>query len=238
MRMQNANIWRRSLLFGFVTLFLCGIGDWLIGYEPSGGEPMLFGFMNTALVNVPAWFYVISMLLGILSGFGCKSYAPAMTEILEYKGIDRNSKMFRVFRFGFSSAPLMFVTFHTACCIELLIVQAALRGGFDPALADQTFRTPIAFTLIPFTIWCFVVDIPITVAYMYFVLKGKLGLPKSAFLLCPLGMSLLTKVFYAVMIGVGLKEYAFLAGCGESWGHAFMCLAFLKAIKPNTNKEQ
>lgn len=73
---------------------------------------------------------------------------------------------------------------------------------------------------------------------MYFVLKGKLELPKAAFLLCPLGMSLLAKVFYAVMVGVGLKDHASLAGCGESWGHTFMCLAFLKAIKPNTNKER
>ncbi len=236
--MKDADKLRKSLLFGFVTLFLCGIGDWLIGYEPDGGEPMLFGFMNTALVNVPVWFYVISMIFGILSGFGCKSYAPAMIKILEWTGVDRNSKMFRLFRFGFSSAPLMFVTFHTACCIELLIVQAALRGGFDPSLADKTFLIPIAFTLIPFTIWCFVVDIPITIAYMYFVLKGELGIPKSAFLLCPLGMSLLTKVFYAFMVSVELREYAFLAGCGESWGHAFMCLAFIKAVKLKPNKDQ
>ncbi len=73
---------------------------------------------------------------------------------------------------------------------------------------------------------------------MYFALKGKLGLTKAAFLLCPLGMSLLTKVFYAVMVGVGLKDYAFLVGGGESWGHAFLCLAFLRAIKMNTNKEK
>lgn len=96
---------------------------------------------------------------------------------------------------------------------------------------------PVAITLIPFTIWCFAVDIPITVAYMYFTLKGKLGLQKAAFLLCPLGMSLVTKVFYAVMVGIGLKEYAFLAGCGESWGHAFMCLAFLKAVKLKKKEE-
>lgn len=87
--MKQTEIWIKSLLFGFVTLFLCGIGDWLIGYEPNGGEPMLFGFVNTALVNVPAWFYVLSMILGILSGFGCKSYALTMIEILEWIGIDR-----------------------------------------------------------------------------------------------------------------------------------------------------
>ena len=55
---------RKSLIFGFVTLFLCGIGDWLIGYEPNGGEPMLFGFMNSALVKVPVWFYVQQQLDG------------------------------------------------------------------------------------------------------------------------------------------------------------------------------
>ena len=69
------------------------------------------------------------------------------------------------------------------------------------------------------------------------MLQGKLGLQKAAFLLCPLGMSLVTKVFYAVMVGIGLKEYAFLAGCGESWGHAFMCLAFLKAVKLKKKEE-
>lgn len=220
--------WKRALIFGAVALFLCGIGDWLIGYMPQGGESFVLGFMNTSITQVPSWFYFVSMVLGILSGFGCKYYASTMVEILENIGVNRTSKMFKNFRFGLSSAPLMFVSFHTACCVALLLVQAALKVGIDATTAEQVFLVPVAFTLIPFTIWCFIVDIPTTIAYIYFVLQGTLKLPKFAVFFSPLGMSFLTKIVYAILIAVGLEHIAFLAGCGESWGHALMCLAFLK----------
>lgn len=32
---------KKILIFGFIALFLCGIGDWLIGYEPQGGIPLI-----------------------------------------------------------------------------------------------------------------------------------------------------------------------------------------------------
>ena len=64
----------KALLFGTVALFLCGAGDWLLGYVPLGGEPILFGFLNSNIVQVPSWFYLASMALGILSGFGCRAY--------------------------------------------------------------------------------------------------------------------------------------------------------------------
>ena len=48
-----------------------------------------------------------------------------------------------------------------------------------------------------------------------------------------LGFSLLTKFIYAALIIGGLEQYSFLAGCGESWGHALMCLAFWKAYRNN-----
>jgi len=37
---------RKALLLGAVALFLCGIGDWLLGYVPIGGEPILFGLLT------------------------------------------------------------------------------------------------------------------------------------------------------------------------------------------------
>lgn len=222
--------WKRKLIFGAVALFLCGMGDWLIGYMPQGGETLILGFMNTSITQVPSWFYFLSMALGILSGFGCKYYATTMVEIIENIGVNKTSKMFKTFRFGLSSAPLMFVSFHTACCVAVLLVQAALKAGIDATVVDYVFLVPVAFTLIPFTIWCFIVDIPTTIAYIYFVLKGTLKLPKLAIFFSPLGMSFLTKIVYVILIAIGLENIAFLAGCGESWGHALMCLAFLKVV--------
>lgn len=216
---------KKAFLFGFAALFLCGIGDWLIGYEPQGGVPLLFGISSTSIVEVPAWFYVISLFLGILSGFGCRSFTPVMTEVLEEKGISKESKMFRFFRFGLSSAPLMFVSFHAACCIVLLLIQASLRAGLDVNAANDVFLFPAAASLLPFTVWCFLCDIPVTVAYVYFVLKGFLKLPKVMIICCPLIMSLVGKIIAAILIAA-CNGLAFLTACGESWGWAFMCLVF------------
>ncbi len=52
---------KNSFLFGFIALLLCGVGDWLIGYEPKGGEPLMFGVSNTSIAQVPTWFYVLSL---------------------------------------------------------------------------------------------------------------------------------------------------------------------------------
>ena len=226
----------KALLFGAVALFLCGAGDWLLGYVPLGGEPILFGFLNSNIVQVPSWFYLASMALGILSGFGCRAYAPVMVDMLGGIGADRHPRMYKAFRFGCASAPMMFVSFHTACCLTALFLQTAIKAGMGADTVNSTFLVPAAVTLLPFLIWCFIVDIPITIAFMYFVWKGTLKLPKSAIFMSPLGFSLLTKVIYAGIIVTGLEQYTFLAGCGESWGHALMCLAFWKAYRNHRSK--
>ena len=136
--------------------------------------------------------------------------------------------MFRVFRFGLSSAPLMFVSFHAACCIVLLFIRASLCAGLDVKAANDVFLLPAAASLLPFMVWCFLCDIPVTVAYVFFVVKGMLKLPKAAVLCCPMGMSIFAKIIGAILIAAG-SRFAFLAACGESWGWAFMCLAFYAA---------
>ena len=221
---------KSAFIFGFISLLLCGVGDWLIGYEPEGGEPLIYGITTTAISGVPTWFYVLSFFFGILSGFGCLYFAPAIMETLDMKGISRDSKMYKLMGFGLKSAPMMFVSFHIACCIVLMLIQAALRAGLDITAADSVFLIPAATALIPFVIWCYLCDIPVTIAYMYFTLKGKLGINKAAFILCPMGLSIAAKIIAAVMVAMGSK-LSFLTACGESWGYAFMCLAFYFAVK-------
>ena len=227
---KNTERWKKSFIFGFIALFLCGIGDWLIGYEPKGGEPLILGISNTSIAVVPTWFYVLSLLFGILSGFGCMVFVPAMEEVLTENGIDRKSKMFRLFHFGSVSAPMMFVSFHAACCIVLLLMQAALRAGLDVNAANNVFLLPAAASLLPFTIWCFLCDIPVTVAYMYYVITGQLKLAKVFIVCCPMGMSLLAKIIAVILMALE-SNLTFLTACGESWGWAFMCLAFYTVVK-------
>ena len=225
---MKAKIEKRAFLFGFIALFLCGIGDWLIGYDPPGGEPLIFGISNTAITAVPSWFYILSLFFGILSGFGCRAFAPAMLETLDALGVPKEAKAYRAFRFGLASAPMMFVSFHAACCIVLLFMQASLRAGLDVNAANDVFLLPAAASLLPFVVWCFLCDIPVTAAYVVFVLKGRLRLPKAAVVCCPLGMSLLAKLLGALLLAANSK-LAFLTACGESWGWAFLCLAFYAA---------
>lgn len=231
--MERKKSWHGALIFGFVTLFLCGIGDCLIGYDPPDGQELIFGITSTKITEVSSWFYVTSMVFGVLSAFGCKAFAPTMLEIFDALKIDRNLKAYKGFRFGMSSAPLMFISFHTACCIALLLIQAALKAGIPEDAANGVFLLPTAVSIIPFTVWCFIVDIPVTVCYIFLVLKGKLGLPKWMLICSPLGMSILMKIVGVILIACGLEQFAFLTTCSESWGYAFMCLAFLAVIKRN-----
>ncbi len=228
---SNTMTRKKALLFGFAALFLCGVGDWLIGYDPPGGEPLIYGISNTAITEVPSWYYILSLFFGILSGFGCRAFAPAMLEVLDARGVPKGANSTRAFRFGLASAPMMFVSFHAACCIVLLLMQAALRAGLDVQAANGVFLLPVAASLLPFVVWCFLCDIPVSAAYVVFVLKGRLRLPKAALVCCPLGMSLLAKLVGAVLLAANSK-YAFLTACGESWGWAFLCLAFYAASKP------
>ena len=234
--MEKSKRWKKSFLFGFVALFLCGIGDWLMGYEPPGGVPLIYGISSTSVTEVPTWFFILSLCFGILSGFGCKAFAPAMIDVLEEVGVPEQSKAFKAFRFGLSSAPMMFVSFHAACCIVLLMVQAALRAGLDINAANEVFLLPVAASLLPFVVWCFLCDIPVTAAYVIFVAKGWLKLPKAAVICCPLMMSLLAKMIAAILLAAN-SRYTFLTACGESWGYAFMCLAFYAVVSKKEGKE-
>ena len=45
-------------IFGFISLLLCGVGDWLIGYEPEGGLPIVFGITTTAIADVPVNYLI------------------------------------------------------------------------------------------------------------------------------------------------------------------------------------
>lgn len=226
---------KRIFIFGFVSLLLCGVGDWLIGYEPQGGQELIYGITRTTIANVPAWFYILSMFFGILSGFACMLYVPEMLKVLRQKGVPEDSKMFKTMRFALKSAPLMFVSFHAVCCVVLLMIQAALKAGLDIYSANHIFLLPVAASMLPFLIWCFICDIPATVAFTYFVIKRKLDLPLITVVCSPMAMSILSKLIGAVLYALGSK-YSFLIACGESWGWAFMCLAFyLAVINPDSS---
>ena len=220
---------KRIFIFGFISLLLCGVGDWLIGYEPQGGQELIYGLTRTTITDVPTWFYVLSMFFGILSGFACMLYAPEMITVLRQKGVPEDSKMFKTMKFALKSAPLMFVSFHAVCCVVLLLIQAALRAGLDIYSANDIFLLPVAASMLPFLIWCFLCDIPATVAFTYFVIKRKLDLPLITVVCSPMAMSILSKLIGAVLYALGSK-YSFLIACGESWGWAFMCLAFYLAV--------
>ena len=226
---------KRIFIFGFISLLLCGVGDWLIGYEPQGGQELIYGITRTTIANVPAWFYILSMFFGILSGFACMLYVPEMLKVLRQKGVPEDSKMFKTMRFALKSAPLMFVSFHAVCCVVLLMIQAALKAGLDIYSANHIFLLPVAASMLPFLIWCFICDIPATVAFTYFVIKRKLDLPLITVVCSPMAMSILSKLIGAVLYALGSK-YSFLIACGESWGWAFMCLAFyLAVINPDSS---
>ncbi len=220
---------KKILIFGFIALFLCGIGDCLIGYEPQGGIPLIYGISSTSITEVDTWFYILSMCFGILSGFGCYYFKPVMLSILKESEVSESSKMGKLFKFGISSAPLMFISFHTACCVVLLMIQASLRAGLDIAAASDVFLLPVAASLLPFTVWCFLCDIPVTIAFVYFVIKERFKLPKAMIVFCPMMMSILAKIIGAILISMG-SRFAFMVACGESWGWAFMCLAFYRLV--------
>lgn len=50
---------KRIFYFGFISLLLCGVGDWLIGYEPQGGQELIYGITRTTIADVPTWFYIL-----------------------------------------------------------------------------------------------------------------------------------------------------------------------------------
>ncbi len=227
--MSDTSKLKKYFIFGFIALILCGVGDWLMGYEPEGGEELIFGITRTTIASVPTWFYILSMFFGMLSGFGCKYFAPAMETVLKDSGVSSDSKMFRLFHFGLASAPLMFVSFHSVCCVNMLLIQASLKAGLYVYRANDVFFLPVAASMLPFTVWCFLCDIPATIAYIYFVIKGHLDLPKAAILLAPTSMSIVAKIIGAILVAIG-SPLGFLTACGESWGWGFMCLAFYAVV--------
>jgi hypothetical protein len=217
--------YKKVFIFGFIALILCGVGDWLLGYEPQGGEAVLWGISRSTITEVPAWFYILSMFFGILSAFACQAYAPLMEDVVRKEGVSSESKLYKWFHFGLSSAPLMFISFHTACCVALIFLRGAMLSGMDVASVNSHMVLPMAASLLPFTIWCLLCDIPASIAFVGLVIRGDLKISKAAILCTPFSMSILGKIVGAILLACG-SPLVFMAACGESWGWGFMCLAF------------
>ena len=64
------------------------------------------------------------------------------------------------------------------------------------------------------------------------VIKRKLDLTLITVVCSWMAMSIVSKIIGGGLIALGSK-YAFLVACGESWGWAFMCLAFCLAVSEN-----
>ncbi len=220
------------LLIGFFSMLLCGVSDCLLSYMGEGEPYVLAGMISSHIAEEPLWYYWSSFVIGILASVGYLLASRAACSYIYDRLQGEKTKTYKAYAFGTTMMSIGIFGIHSICCLALMNVRAALLAGASVELISEYFT---ASALIPFavgTIWQTTADIIAGVAFIILICKKKVAISKGFIIIGPLVFYVICKVVAAILTQVtGSTMPAHYLGGGESWGIAFMFLAFFTACR-------
>lgn len=199
---------RRNLRLGVLGMVLCMVADWLLDAKPADSVSDVV--VESGWLDMSMWRFEVSILI-------VAAIIPLFwLGIREMKGLlknrcqtDGDRKMSCLFNIGAMAGVMGFLFIHIMCCFVAIIFKCAYAAGMDFAAASALTNEAAMYMYLPFFVYYFVADLSVSVAWVYFVLKRRLGLPKWAALCCPIATLLLAELFHYVPWPVGQIGVAF-----------------------------
>ena len=217
---------RRPLLVtGFIGMALFAIGDVLLQSFADEGTDMLL-MMKSSIRDMPMWKLYFTLLTGMIAAPFMYLGLCAMDSFLRDRLGEHRGKMYRCFQVGAIIGTLSFFAAHSVCAVLEMNAKQALCCGISPETVDMTYRTPFLASFITTNLWVTVTEIFLSVAFIYYVLKKIIPLPKAAAVLNTAGLYIIFNAAGAVLTGItGNGIFALLAKSGASLGMGVMFLA-------------
>ena len=188
---------KRNLRLGMLGMVLCMGADWLLDVKPAGNVSDVV--VESGWLDMSMWRFEASILIAaaIIPLFwrGIREMKELLKAGCQTPG-DR--KMSCLFHVGAMAGVISFLFIHIMCCFVAIIFKCAYAAGMDFAAASALTNKTAMYMYLPFFVYYLTADLGVSIAWIYFVLKGRLGLSKWAALCCPIVTLLLAGLFHFV----------------------------------------
>ena len=217
----------RSLLLviGFIGMALFAAGDVLLQSFPDEGEKRLV-ILRSSIRDMPIGRLYFTLLTGAIAAPCLYLGLCAMDSLLRDRLGAQKGRMYRCFQTGAVIAVLSFFAAHSVCAVLEMNAKQALAGGLSAGEVDALFQEPFLIAFAATNLWVTVSELCLSAAYIRYVLKGILPLPKAALVLNTAGCYLIFSAAGALLTGItGNRIFLLLARSGASLGMGAMLLA-------------
>ena len=216
---------RPLLVLGFLGMALFAVGDVLLQTFSKDGSALLM-IMNSSIQDMPMGRLYFTLLTGMIAAPLLYLGLCAMDSCLRDALGRQKGKMYRVFQIGAIIGTLSFFAAHSVCAVLEMNVKLALLSGVSPDTVERVYRTPFLVSFAATNLWVTVTEMCLSVAYIYYVLRKILPLPKAAAILNTAGFYIIFTVVGAALTRItGNGIFSLLAKSGASLGMGVMFLA-------------
>nr|WP_326184592.1 DUF6796 family protein [uncultured Oscillibacter sp.] len=188
---------KRGLRLGVLGMALCMAADWLLDVKPAGSVSDMV--VESGWLEMSLWRFEASILIAAaiipLFWLGIREMKALLRAKCQTAGDRRMSRLFDI---GAMAGVISFLFIHIMCCFVAIIFKCAYAAGMDFAAAAALTNETAVYMYIPFFAYYFTADLSVSIAWVSFVLKGRLGLPKWAALCCPIAGLTLAELFHFV----------------------------------------
>ena len=203
---------RQKILFGVYAMILAMIGDYLLGFGTFGFSDSPDAYMGMSANVVPDWRYAVSSFLGFLCAALFAVAATELMKVMEKKYGPADSRLDKLFQIANWGGILYFAFIHIGICMLPVVFNAGMEAtGSLQASMDMVFRV-LKSIAVPLGLGFVICDVFVTIAWIGFVVKGKLPLRKIALICNPVIISLLGQLMNYIAEGLdsGFESFGWL----------------------------
>lgn len=216
---------KQLLVLGFIGMALFAVGDVLLQSFADKGEDILL-MMKSSIRDMPMGRLYFTLLTGVIAAPFMYLGLSAMDSWLRDCLRERKGKMYRCFQIGSIIGTLSFFSAHSVCAVLEMSVKQALSCGISPETIDSAYRMSFLVSFAATNLWVTVTEVCLSIAFIYYVLKKIIPLPKAAVILNTAGFYIIFNLVEAVLTNITRNGiFSLLAKSGASLGMGAMFLA-------------
>ena len=216
---------RLCLISGTIGMILFAVGDVLLQNFDDSGETFLY-MIKPTIAEQPMWQLYFVLLTGAIAAPLMLLGLCAMRSHITDKLNGRKSKMLLCYDIGTVTGGLTFFAAHSVCAVLMMSVKNALECGITPERIDEVYKTSFLLSFAVTNIWVTVTELLLSVAFIYFVLKGIIAVPKVMCIMNTIGAYIIFHLIGSLLSAItGNGVFRLLAGLGASLGVGLMFAA-------------
>ena len=203
---------RQKILFGVYAMILAMTGDYLLGFGTFSFSDSPDAYMGITANVVPDWRYAVSSILGFLCAALFAVAAIELMKVMEKKYSLADSRLYQLFQIANWGGILYFAFIHIGICMLPVVFNAGMdaTGSLQTSM-DMVFRV-LKSIAVPLGLGFVICDVFVTIAWIGFVVKGKLPVGKIALICNPVMISLLGQLMNDIAEGLdsGFESFGWL----------------------------